>query len=186
MALFITTLSILTIIGLSATIFLGKEILKKFFIRNDGYVARIQRLVIWNYLGGKTVKPRMRKVVLKSQTGNPFIALIGFRLNIEGPLWHWLKPLAGELGKEAGNRFSGFDYYARVKSGDDGIAVFETWLGHNAVEFIFEVSTDQQTHDNESLNEAALQVAVTVDDNDPHVAVIKCQPHWWQRLGFYA
>ena len=179
MALFIIILFILTIIGLSATIFLGKEILKKFFMRNDSYVERIQRLVIWNYLGGKDVKPRMRKIVLKNRTNEPFITLIGFRLTIEGPLWRWLKPLAGELGKEAGNRFSGFDYYARVKSGDDGVAVFETWLGRNACEFIFEVTTQQQ-------ESATLEVTVSVDDSDPHVALIKCQPHWWQRLGFYA
>lgn len=87
----IITLFVLSVIGLSASVFLGKEILKKFFMKNDSYKERFQQLVIWNYTGDK--RPAMHKVLLKSLSGKPFIAYIGFRLNINGRLWKLVKRL---------------------------------------------------------------------------------------------
>ena len=95
-----TALSIILIVVLALlVIFLGKEMLKKFGFMRD-FVHNSNQLVSWSYQGGS--QSGMRNIVLRSDNGRPFSALVGFGLNI---------PILG---------YSGFDYYGCVHSDEHG------------------------------------------------------------------
>ena len=147
----------LTVIFLLTTVFLVKEMLKKFGFMKQ-FVENSNMLVSWKYqhldLGSQ--KPGMRNIVLRGQ--KPFSVLVGFRLDI---------PVLGH---------SGFDYYGFVSSNQDGVAVFSTYLGKGDCDFQFFVNTD--------LEENPITVTSTVADQDL-VPYATYPPHWWQKLGFF-
>ena len=146
-------ISISAIIFFAIALFLGSEFLRKFgFMRS--FIACSNQVVKWKYSGDR--KPGMYNIVLHGKL--PFCALIGFKLSI---------PIL---------KYSGFDYYGFVKSGDDNVAVISTYLGKGACEFQFFANSDV------SIN----QITVTSSEEDqllePHS---KSTPHWYQRFGFY-
>lgn len=146
-------ISVSAIIFFVIALFLGSEFLRKFgFMRN--FVQCSNQMVEWKYSGNR--KPGMYNIVLRGKS--PFCALIGFKLNI---------PIL---------KYSGFDYYGFVKSGEDNVAVISTYLGKGVCEFQFFVNTDISVN----------QITATSSEEDqllqPHS---KSTPHWYQRLGFY-
>ena len=145
--------SVSAIIFFAIALFLGSEFLKKFgFMRS--FIECSNQLVEWEYSGDR--KPGMYNIVMRGNA--PFCALIGFRLNI---------PIL---------KYSGFDYYGFVKSGENNVAVISTYLGKGACKFQFFANSDVTIN----------QITATSSEEDqllqPHS---KNTPHWYQRFGFY-
>ncbi len=108
----------LAIIFCLISIFLGKEMLKKFgFMRS--FIKNSSLLINYRYPGSKAAghKPGMRKIAFLAKNDKQFSLLIGFELSI--------------LGSQ------GFDYYGSLTSNNKGILVIETYLGKSAVNFQF-------------------------------------------------
>jgi hypothetical protein len=100
------------------SLFLGKEMLKKFsFMRS--FVKNSSLLVKYHYPGNKVAghKPGMRKIAFLAKNNQQFSLLIGFELSLFAS--------------------KGFDYYGFVSSNDKGILVIETYLGKSHVNFQF-------------------------------------------------
>lgn len=111
-------LLVLAIIFCAISIFLGKEMLKKFgFMRS--FIKNSSLLINYRYPGSKAAghKPGMRKIAFLAKNEKRFSLLIGFELSL--------------LGSQ------GFDYYGFVSSNDKGILVIETYLGKSPVNFQF-------------------------------------------------
>lgn len=116
------TTTILFIIFFLITLFLGKELLKKFrFLQYFGHDSH--SLIIWNFAGDR--KPGMYNIVLHGQA--PFCALVGFQLTI---------PLL---------RYSGFDPFGFVRSDDTHRAVIVVYLGKAPRKFYFLINRDITT-----------------------------------------
>lgn len=111
-------LLVLAIIFCAISIFLGKEMLKKFgFMRS--FIKNSSLLINYRYPGSKAAghKPGMRKIAFLAKDNQQFSLLIGFELSLLGS--------------------KGFDYYGFVSSNDKGILVIETYLGKSPVNFQF-------------------------------------------------
>lgn len=111
-------LAIMATIFCLISVFLGKEMLKKFgFMRS--FVKDSSLLVNYRYPGSKAAghKPGMRKIAFLAKNDKQFSLLIGFELSL--------------LGSQ------GFDYYGSLTSNNKGILVIETYLGKSAVNFQF-------------------------------------------------
>lgn len=121
--LLVSILSVLVIALFLATVFLGKELLKKFVFTRD-FARSSNQLVMWKYLADR--KPGMYNIVLRGKT--PFCVLVGFHLHIR---------IFG---------YSGFDHYGFVRSNEKGIAIISTYLGKSSCEFQFLVNTDIETN----------------------------------------
>jgi len=146
---------ILFVMFFTVSLFLGKEMLKKFrFMWN--FVKNSSQMVIWHHLGGKNFKPGMFNIVLRGE--KPFAVLVGFHLTI---------PLL---------KYKGFDYYGFVQSDENGVAVISTYLGKGACEFQFFVNTDLTSN---------LVVVTSNDEDQRLSPNVFYPPHWYQRLGFY-
>ncbi|MFA6525175.1 MAG: hypothetical protein WCT33_02775 [Patescibacteria group bacterium] len=147
-----TIISILAVILLIIAVFLGKEMLKKFgFMKN--FVQNSNQIVVWKYTGDR--KPGMYNIVLHGKTS--FCALVGIDFNI---------PLI---------KYSGFDHYAFLRSGENHTAVISTYLGKGAREFQFLVNTDTTVN----------PVTVTSSEEDQSLRPdSESKPHWYQRMGF--
>lgn len=145
---------LLTLIFFTLALFLSIELLKKFRFMRD-FAGQSHQLVVWSYDGNR--KPGMYNLVLRGTM--PFVALIGFKLNI---------PIL---------KYTGFDHYGVMRSDDKYIAVFSTYLGKKKIEFQFLVNT----HTNSS------SISVTSSDEDQSLQPnTRCAPHWYQRLGFFS
>lgn len=116
-----TALWILVILFATTTIFLAKEIFKKFSFMKQ-FIESSNQLVEWQYDG--SFKPGMQNIVIRGE--KPFAVLIGFELKIFGSL--------------------GFDYYGYVQSNEAGIAVISTYLGRTKTRFQFFVNCDLNQH----------------------------------------
>ncbi len=101
----------------------------------------------------------MRNIVLKSQNGKPFRALVAF---------HFDMPIVGELGS--------IDPYGFVRSHHNGgIAVISTYMGNGAADFVFLV-----IHPDGS----AADVAATSTEADQSLKPDAVYPpHWFQTIG---
>ncbi len=99
---------VLTIVFGGITLFLAKEMLKKFNLIQD-WAKTTHQLIEWNYPGAEksAIKPGMH--VLSLNSSEPFSALIGFELKI---LWH-----------------SGLDIYGFADSGEETTVYIKTYLG---------------------------------------------------------
>lgn len=149
-----------SVILLIISIFLGKELLKKFkfhdsFTSSNGYIQNIKY-----YWIGTTDKPRMRNIILKGN--KPFKVLIGFKLEI------------------ALLKFEGTDWFglSTAKRAQDGnyYSVISTWMGRNDSEFHLLTNSNFK-------NNIIKIVQVKKINLKPDVA---CLPHWYQKIGFYS
>lgn len=110
--------------------YLRKEIQRRLH-NNFLFMVPDSTMVNWHWRGASTEKvtPGMRKIMLRSGTGEPFKALVGFFVD---------KAM--------------IDNFGFVASGPNGVVVFETFLGQGPCTFTFlinkyiyvEVSTDEQ------------------------------------------
>lgn len=72
--------------------------------------------------------------------------------------------------------YSGFDYYGFVKSNDNNVVIFSTYLGKNPSKFQFFISTNLEDN----------PIKVSSDEEDQNLKPqVSFSPHWFQRLGFY-
>ncbi len=111
-------LAIMATIFCLISVFLGKEMLKKFgFMRS--FIKNSSLLINYRYPGSKAAghKPGMRKIAFLAKDNQQFSLLIGFELSL-------LKS-------------TGFDYYGSLTSNNKGILVIETYLGKSPVNFQF-------------------------------------------------
>ncbi len=148
-------LIILFFIFLLVSIFLGKEFLKKFKFMQK-FVQNSNQLIEWKYQGSNNGEKGMRNIVLRGN--KPFSVLVGFKLGI---------PLL---------KYSGFDYYGYVRSNDNNIAIFSTYMGQNPSIFQLLISTN--------LKDNPITVSSTDDDQQLSPQVL-FKPHWFQKMGFY-
>ncbi len=154
-AIVVATLSLIT------AAFLLVEFRKKFGFMQS-FLAHSSSQVRYQHRGDIFAGPGMRKIALRSQTGRPFAALVGFTLKI---------PIIG---------FEGFDYYGMVQSDRNGVAVISTFIGRGDVEFVFVVNRDNSDGDI-TASLASLELA-----GQFLIPQVTYPPHWWQRLGFFS
>lgn len=110
---------IITIILLIIAIFLGKELLKKFWFMQE-FIRDSNQIITFEYEWNK--KSWMYNIVLRWE--KPFSALIGFKLEIP-ILW-----------------YSWFDYYGFIKSDKNNTAILSTYLSKKPIQFKFMINSD--------------------------------------------
>lgn len=152
-------LIIFIVIFFSLSLFLGKEIMKKFGFMYQ-FAADSKQLLTYNFPGAKKsgFKPGMRKITIRWD--RHFSVLVGFHLSI---------PFFGK----------GLDYYGFARSvggGDECWLDISTYLGNRPVEFLFFLNKEMTVK----------QPEIYIGDFDPRVPKSQTYPpHLWQRLGFF-
>lgn len=148
-----------TVIFFSTSVFLGKEMMKKFgfmnkFIKNSENVKEF----FWPGANKLGLPKGMRNILIVWDY--PFEVLIGFDLVVPG------------FG-------SGYDYYGQsasvfVNGRHEAIISIYLGNGEGPTKFFFNRNVDEN-----------LKISCNKEDQDkkPHVVY---PPHWWQRLGFWA
>lgn len=155
-------LTCLALIATAGVLFLGRELLLKF--RYFGQFAEGTKAeVIYHFPGAQKadIAKGMRNIVLESQDGKPFRALIAFRFEL---------PIVGEKGS--------IDPYGFVHSHDDGMAIISTYMGNGGAEFVFVV-----IHPDGS---AADVVATSTENDQLLVPDVVYPPHWFQTLSIWS
>lgn len=156
-ALFVVA-TLVAVVLTTTIIFLLKELKKKFGFMQS-FLNSSHLKVVYQHNGNRFTRPSMKNIVLRSQAGRPFVALIGFTLRI---------PIIG---------FEGFDYYGQVMSDENGVAVVSTFVGRGDVEFVFVVNRDNEDGD----------ITASLELSDQFLTPqVTYPPHWWQRLGFFS
>ncbi len=150
-----TIILLFLLIALVTTVFLAKELVKKFkFLKN--YTDDNKNKIQWHYLGSATEElvPGMQTIVLSVPGGKKFSALIAFELELP-----------------FGNK--GVDQFGYLYS-KGGVIAFSTYLGKGECNFIFLIN---------GVN--AVEVKNSIDLTGEHKPTQTYPPHWWQRLGFW-
>jgi len=114
-------LAISSVLFFSVSVFLAKELVKKFRFFQC-FVSSSRQLVPWYYKRKNVEKKGMHNIVLRGE--KQFSALVGFELEL---------PVIGNAG---------FDYYGLVHSDKEGKAVFSTYLGNGDCKFVFFLNED--------------------------------------------
>ncbi|HYE60203.1 MAG TPA: hypothetical protein VEA18_03400 [Candidatus Kapabacteria bacterium] len=151
-----------TVLFAGITLFLLVQYKLKFEMM-DQFLEHSNQEVKWYWPGARKLgkKPGMRNIVLRSQSGKPFCALVGFTLEVNVPFF--------------GAR--GYDYYGFVRSNPHGVAVISTYCGRGDAEFRFFVNTDLGSNAITATSESGADQELRADKTFP--------PHLYQRLGFF-
>ncbi|MFA5124922.1 MAG: hypothetical protein WC473_03845 [Patescibacteria group bacterium] len=157
MTIAVIVLSVIVIILIIVVAFLGTELLKKFQFLFAYYIDNIEsgHAKGFFYEGCPSdQKPGMRRIIIESKSKKKFTALIGMRF---------------EMSRNSG---CGFDPFGCVKSDQNGVAVFSTYLGKGEAQFMFLSTVD----------DIAIRIARDSEDWQP-TAIYK--PHWFQKIGIF-
>lgn len=146
---------IIALFFLITTIFLGKEMVKKFrFLK--GYTDGNKNCIRWHYRGSgaEGYRPGMYTIVFRSTSGGEFTVVAAFEL---------LLPFG----------IKGVDQFALIQS-KAGRVAFSTYLGKGECEFIFLINGAKPE-----------EIVHVVDMTGEITPTQTYPPHWWQRLGFW-
>lgn len=153
------TLSIISLIGAA---FFGTELLKKFSYLK-AYTDRLPEERITRVFCAGQAVPGM--VVVQLTSPQPFRSLIAFELA-------WRPAIYGGQGTDH------YGYVIGLPVGDHYEACFATYLGRGTCSFVL-------PHTGTSTVTAQILSFSEADTLQCHIQK-RCEPHWYQRLGFYS